>query len=103
MGLRPTHRDESALLTARLIPNGLCNDFRRSVMAIFHQLRRLPRDNLRSGGYLVRLYWLMIGASLVGSLFLLIDRIRRSKREKRPRSLLKLAFVQRADHFMIAC
>ena len=38
MGLRPTHRDESALLTARLIPNGLCNDFRRSVMAIFQQL-----------------------------------------------------------------
>jgi len=30
MGLRPTHRDESALLTHRLIPNGLCSDFRRS-------------------------------------------------------------------------
>jgi len=40
MGLRPTHRDESALLTARLIPNGLCNDFRRSVWACLQQLRK---------------------------------------------------------------
>jgi hypothetical protein len=35
MGLQPTHGDESALLTPRVIPNGLCNDFRRSVMATF--------------------------------------------------------------------
>ncbi len=40
MGLRPTHRDESALLTARLIPNGLCNDFRRSVMGMLRQTSR---------------------------------------------------------------
>src|SRR5580765_7477097 len=60
MGLRPTHRDESALLTARLIPNGLCNDFRRSVMAIFRQLtcvlvnHFLEEDTLRTNEYGLR-------------------------------------------------
>jgi hypothetical protein len=40
MGLRPTHRDESPLVAALLIPTELCDDFRRSVIAGFDNLSR---------------------------------------------------------------
>jgi hypothetical protein len=46
MGQRPTHRDESALLTARLIPNELCNDFRGSVIAFHEKAGRSQGNSL---------------------------------------------------------
>jgi len=46
MGLRPTHRDESALLTHRLIPNGLCSDFRRSVIGLWVLKKSVFRKNV---------------------------------------------------------
>ena len=46
MGQLPTHRDESALLTARLIPNELCNDFRGSVIAFHEKAGRSQGNSL---------------------------------------------------------